>query len=172
MDQLPVLDEQMLRTPPNEPENANQLPSLQLRQDQEPEPAEPSLNKPPLELKESTPYSSIPLPPAPAFFPTFIPLPYPFWPPALVLPSKDVMVEAHEVLKPTPVLPKEPRNVDEVAGMSKLSIGEGMPGRMEPSALSHKLLEASPSRQSAFHANSTVAVADLNPSNGSPIHAV
>ena len=97
---------------------------------------------------------------------------YPFWPPTPVLPSKDVMAEAHEVLKPTPVLPKEPINVDEVVGMSKLSIGEGVTGRMEPSALSHKLQEASPSRQSAFHVNSTVTGADLSPSNGSPIHAV
>jgi len=169
MDRLPVPHEKvMLRTTPNEPENTNQLPSLQLCQDQKPEPAEPSSNKPPLELKESIQYSSIPL----AFSPTFIPMLYPFWPPTPVLPSKAVMAEAHEVLKPTPVLPKEPINVDEVVGMSKLSIGEGMSGRMEPSALSHKLLEASTSRQSAFHVNSTVSGADLSPSNGSPIHAV
>lgn len=173
-DTLPVLDEQLaLRSPPAEPENANHMPSLWLHQDQESEPAAelPSSNLT-LELKESTPYSNIPLPPGPTYYPAFIPVPYPFWPVTSAHISKEAIMEAHQVLKPTPVLPKELRSVDEVVGMSKLSIGEGLANRMEPSALSLKLMEASPSRQSAFHVSPTVNGADLSPRNSSPIHAL
>ncbi|KAJ1388739.1 SANT/Myb domain [Sesbania bispinosa] len=58
----------------------------------------------------------------------------------------------HQVLKPIPVIPKEPVNVDEFVGISQLSIGETGETRVrdkEPSPLSLKLL-GEPSRQSAF----------------------
>lgn len=141
MDHLPVLDEQlMLPSPPAEPENTSQH-------------FEPECN--------------IPLPPGPTFYPAFIPVPYPFWPTIAAPVSEEAVIEFPRVLKPTPVLPREHRSVDEVIGLSKLSIGDGMMGgRMEPSALSVKLMEASASRQSAFHVSRTVR------GNSSPIHAL
>lgn len=60
-------------------------------------------------------------------------------------------------------------NVDELVGMSKLSLGESI-GNSSPSSLSLKLLEGS-SRQSAFHANPASGSSNIN-SSGSPIHAV
>lgn len=174
MDHLPALDERVIPRSPSESEKTNQLPSLQLGQDQETEPMDTS-SSPPQELKECCiPYGNIPLPPpllpsGPMFYPALVPMPYPFWPLAPTpLPPKECVAETHEVIKPTPVLAVEPRNVDEVIGMSKLSIGEGM----EPSALSLKMVEASTSRQSAFRVNPTINGADLSPSNSSPIHAV
>lgn len=78
-------------------------------------------------------------------------------------------METHEVLKPTAVHSKSPINVDELVGMSKLSLGESI-GHAGPSSLTLKLLEGS-SRQSAFHANPASGSSSMN-SSGSPIHAV
>lgn len=77
--------------------------------------------------------------------------------------------ETHEVLKPTAVHSKSPLNVDELIGMSKLSLGESI-GHAGPSSLSLQLLEGS-SRRSAFHANPASGSENMN-SGGSPIHAV
>ncbi|ONK80664.1 uncharacterized protein A4U43_C01F20340 [Asparagus officinalis] len=145
MDQLQVLDEKqhMLRSP-TDPDTTNHLQSLHLLQDQETEPAEKSSITLPPEIKETVTYSNIPLPPGHTFYPTaFIPMPYPFWPPTPAPQKAETTTETHEVLKPTPILPKESKNVDEVVGMSKLSIGEGTGSRMEPSALSLKLMDSS-----------------------------
>lgn len=105
----------------------------------------------------------------PAYFSPFYPFPVPFWSghENVVEPNK----ESHEVVKPTAVHSKSPINVDELVGMSKLSIGESI-GQDGPSPLSLKLLEGS-SRQSAFHANPSSSGSNLN-SGGSPtpIHAV
>nr|XP_010911001.2 transcription factor MYBS3 [Elaeis guineensis] len=173
-DQLPVLEERFMhQSPPNEPDNTNPRPALNLCQNQEPELAEPlTKNNPPPELNETMPYGDTLMPAVPAFYPAFIPVPYAFWPPDLTAPAKQVMGEMHEIVKPTPVVPKEPVNLDDVAGMSKLSIGEHVAGRMEPSALSLKLLGASGSRQSAFHLNPSVSGPDLSPSSSNAIHAV
>ncbi|KAE8688561.1 hypothetical protein F3Y22_tig00110963pilonHSYRG00061 [Hibiscus syriacus] len=82
--------------------------------------------------------------------------PYAFWPPNPAPPDegKGIEIEAskHQVLKPIPLFPKEPFNVDQLIGMSHLRIGETVNGHMEPSPLSLLLL-GEPSRQSAFHAN-------------------
>ncbi|KAL2903008.1 Transcription factor KUA1 [Bienertia sinuspersici] len=104
----------------------------------------------------------------PAYVSPFYPYPVPFWTgsdPEIPEPAKDT----HEVVKPTAVHSKSPINVDELVGMSKLSLGETI-GSGEPSSLSLKLLDNS-SRQSAFHANPAPSSSDMN-SGGSPIHAV
>ncbi|KAJ0977425.1 hypothetical protein J5N97_012899 [Dioscorea zingiberensis] len=179
MDELPVLEEQfMLQSPLNEPENQTKSPPLHISMDQESESKETSLQDPPAEPQENAPQyntMSIPIPMVPAFYPAFMPMPLPFWPaaPSITNPTKEEeMGETHEVLRPTPVLPKDSNHMDEVVGMSKLCIGEGGPGRIEPSALSHKLLGASSSRQSAFHINPSISGPDLSQSKTNPIHAV
>ncbi|CAK9185022.1 unnamed protein product [Ilex paraguariensis] len=83
--------------------------------------------------------------------------------------AEPAKLETHEVLKPTAVYSKSPINVDELIGMSKLSLGDS-PGEAGSSSLSLKLLNGS-TRQSAFHANTAAGSSDMNSSN-SPIHAV
>lgn len=102
----------------------------------------------------------------PAYISPFFPFSLPFWPGYSSEPAKK---ETHEVLKPRAVHSKIPINVDELVGMSKLSLGESI-GQTGPSSLSLKLLEGS-SRQSAFHANPTSGNSRIN-KGGSPIHAV
>ncbi|KAJ6804437.1 putative transcription factor MYB1R1 [Iris pallida] len=71
----------------------------------------------------------------------------PFWP------GYSAEKQTHEVVKPTPVHSKAPMNVDELLGMSKLSIGEAVvDAPVVPSSLSQHLLGGS-NRQSAFHTN-------------------
>ncbi|XP_076908448.1 transcription factor MYBS3-like [Bidens hawaiensis] len=101
------------------------------------------------------------LPPIiPAFYPAYIPIPFPVWPSVMAQfdePTNNAGPDMkHRVVKPIPVLSKEPMNLDELVGMSKqLSLKDNNTGpdmkHMEPSPLSLKLL-AEPSRQSAFHA--------------------
>ncbi|KAG6792129.1 hypothetical protein POTOM_001272 [Populus tomentosa] len=102
----------------------------------------------------------------PAYLSPFFPCSFPFWSGCSAEPSK---TETHEVLKPTAVHSKSPINVDELVGMSKLSLGESI-GDDGSSSLSLKLLEGT-SRQSAFHANPASNSSGINRS-GSPIHAV
>lgn len=102
----------------------------------------------------------------PGYFSPYFPFSFPFWPGYT---AETVEKEAHEVVKPTAVHSKNPINVDELVGMSKLSIGESL-GHMAPSSLSLQLLEGS-ARQSAFHANPATGGSSMN-SSGSPIHAV
>ncbi|RWV96346.1 hypothetical protein GW17_00040954 [Ensete ventricosum] len=109
----------------------------------------------------------------PTFYPAFIPVPIPIWPPNLgIMMKEEEMSGTHEVLKPVPIVPKESLNVEEVVGMSKLSIGDGHDSCTDPSELSLKLVGSSMSSPSSFHVNSSVVLPDLNQSNGSPIHAV
>ena len=100
----------------------------------------------------------------PAYFPPFFPFSFPYWMGYNTEPTKD----SHEVVKPTAVHSKSPINVDELVGMSKLSLGESI-GDSGPSSLSLKLDGSS--RQSAFHANPASGDSSMN-SSGSPIHAV
>ncbi|KAI4371456.1 hypothetical protein MLD38_019689 [Melastoma candidum] len=86
----------------------------------------------------------------PAYFSPFYPLPLPTLWADTTFGAKTVGEEKHEVLKPTAVHTKTPINVDELVGMSELSLGETI-GDAGPSTLSLKLLEG-PGRQSAFHA--------------------
>ncbi|XP_062073933.1 transcription factor KUA1 [Humulus lupulus] len=103
----------------------------------------------------------------PAYISPFFPFPVPMW--SGYDNDTEVNKETHEVLKPTAVHSKSPINVDELVGMSKLSLGESI-GHDGPSPLSLKLLDGS-SRQSAFHANPGSSSSNMN-SSGSPIHAV
>nr|AGV54357.1 MYB transcription factor [Phaseolus vulgaris] len=101
----------------------------------------------------------------PAYYSPVFPFPLPYWSGYSPEPIKK---ETHEVLKPTAVHSKSPINVDELVGISKLSLGESI-GDAGPSSLSLKLLEEGPSRQSAFHATPTCGSSNMN---GSAIHAV
>ncbi|GAV77997.1 Myb_DNA-binding domain-containing protein [Cephalotus follicularis] len=103
----------------------------------------------------------------PAYISPFFPFSVPFWPGYSAEPTKKE--ETHEVLKPTAVHSKSPINVDELVGMSKLSLGDPI-GHAAPSSLSLKLVEGS-SRQSAFHANPVSGSSSMKTS-GSAIHAV
>lgn len=102
----------------------------------------------------------------PAYVTPYFPFSFPFWSGYNAEPTKK---ETHEVLKPTAVHSKSPINVDELVGMSKLSLGESI-GQSGPSSLSLKLVEGS-SRQSAFHANPASGSSGMN-SSSSPIHAL
>ncbi|XP_022737629.1 transcription factor KUA1-like [Durio zibethinus] len=101
----------------------------------------------------------------PAYFSPFFPLSFPYWMGYNTEPTKK---ESHEVVKPTAVHSNCPINVDELVGMSKLSLGESI-GDSGPSSLSLKLDGSS--RLSAFHANPSPGTSSMN-SSGSPIHAV
>lgn len=133
--------------------------------------AEPALSKPePSQTSSFQPDTSQNYYPVvyPTYVSPFFPYPVPYWTscdPEQPEPAK----EMHEVVKPTAVHSKNPINVDELVGMSKLSLGETI-GSGEPSSLSLKLLDGS-DRQSAFHANPAPSSSDVN-SGGSPIHAV
>ncbi|XVE65127.1 hypothetical protein DITRI_Ditri07aG0156400 [Diplodiscus trichospermus] len=101
----------------------------------------------------------------PTYFPPFFPYSFPYWMGYNTEPTKN---DTHEVVKPTAVHSKSPINVDELVGMSKLSLGESI-GDRGPSSLSLKLDGSS--RQSAFHANPASGNSSMS-SSGSPIHAV
>lgn len=104
----------------------------------------------------------------PAYFSPFypFPFPFPFWPGYA---AEAVEKETHEVVRPTAIHLKKPINVDELVGMSSLTLGESL-GEKTPSALSLELVNGS-GRQSAFHANPGASDSSLN-SSSSPIHAV
>ncbi|MBA0735918.1 hypothetical protein Gogos_019719 [Gossypium gossypioides] len=100
----------------------------------------------------------------PAYFPPFFPFSLSYWMGYNTEPTKE---NTHEVVKPMAVHSKIPINVDELVGMSKLSLGESIGGN-GPSSISLKLDGSS--RQSAFHANPVPGNSRMN-SSGSPIHA-
>lgn len=97
----------------------------------------------------------------PTFFTPVLPYPVPVW---AGYNSSETTAEAqtHEVVKPIPVHSKTPINVDELLGMSRLSIDES---NADASTLTKTLL-ADSNRQSAFHANASMK------SSASQIHAV
>ncbi|XP_039036320.1 transcription factor MYBS3-like isoform X2 [Hibiscus syriacus] len=79
--------------------------------------------------------------------PPFFPLLFPYW---MGYNTEPIKTDTHEVVKPTAVHSTSPINVDELVGMSKLSLGECI-GDNRPSSLSLRLDGSS--RQSAFHPN-------------------
>ncbi|THU73256.1 hypothetical protein C4D60_Mb04t20880 [Musa balbisiana] len=81
----------------------------------------------------------------PAYFSPFLQLSFPHWSGDTADTSEQ---QAHEIIKPTAVHLRTTINVDELVGMSKLSIGESA----GETASSLFLLGGS-KRQSAFHAN-------------------
>lgn len=178
IDQVPAPDEQLLPQSPNELEVNHHLPTLH-RGQPGPEPAaEISRTKLAVESIESVRFEDSITAMVPAIYPTFVIAPVPAWPWPPNLASSStiggaVTAEPHEIVRPTPLFPKElPAHVDEVVSMSKLSIADG--SRRETTDLSLELMgsTASSPRQSAFHANTSIAVPVLNKNNKSPIHAV
>ncbi|GJT34527.1 transcription factor MYBS3 [Tanacetum coccineum] len=119
------------------------------------------------DIKEetSTTVKNDQLPPImPAFYPAYLPIPFPVWP-STMTPLEEPTNNNntgpdgsyHRVLKPIPVLSKEPMNLDELVGKSsQLCLKDADHHYIEPSSLSLKLM-TEPLRQSAFHA-STPAV--------------
>nr|XP_043615384.1 transcription factor MYBS3 [Erigeron canadensis] len=126
------------------------------------------------EVSQSTSVSELP-PIIPAFYPAYIPIPIPVWPSTMTPleepPNNSNMgpdASHHRVLKPIPILSKEPMNLDELVGMSKqLSLKDPDHHHIEPSSLS-LMLSTEPSRQSAFHSAPMVGSSGINPghSNG------
>ncbi|XP_022715030.1 transcription factor MYBS3-like [Durio zibethinus] len=156
----PTVPEEQVLLPSSQVEeagNANSIPSLNHFLNSEFEHRQAAAQETVKETEETMIGSSGFTPMAPGFFPPYAPIPYPFWPPNPASPDdeKGRAASQHQVLKPIPLLPKEPVNVDELVGMSQLSIGQTENGHREPSPLSLKLL-GEPSRQSAFHANAPV----------------
>lgn len=146
------------------------LPSLHLslKRDFEPMEATPSE-----ETKENiTPPPEIPSP-FPSFFPSFIPLSCQSWPSIIAPREEDRGAEAshHQILKPIPVVPKEPVNINELGGMSQLSLGDSSSGLVESSRLSLKLTGET-SRQSAFHASTPVKGSAITKDENSSYQAV
>ncbi|XP_051223368.1 transcription factor MYBS3 [Lolium perenne] len=154
----------------DEAEFDGDLPTLQLRQHQESEFAGPSLEAPNLEMNHAVSFNAAPVPIMPTFYPELLPSSLTLWPTNVA--TLEEAGTAHEVLKPTPLSGKEGIKADEIVSMSKLSIGDGSSGSMEPSALSLQLTGSTNTRQSAFHVNPSMARTDLSNGNNSPIHAV
>ena len=137
----------------SQPCNGKSQPSLNLSLKSEFEPMETTSQENAQQTNE-TMMGSIGLTPmAPhGFFPAYLPVPFPMWPSTVAPPFEEVKggeTSHHQIHKPIPVIPKEPVNVDELVGMSHLSIGEAQVRDREPSPLSIKLL-GEPSRQSAL----------------------
>ncbi|XP_020570700.1 transcription factor MYBS3-like [Phalaenopsis equestris] len=85
----------------------------------------------------------------PAYFSQFFPFMLPPWP---VCAAETVEMQAHEIVKPTPVHTKSPIKVDELLGISRLSIGESGVEEAAP-LLSSRVSLLVANRHSAFHAN-------------------
>jgi hypothetical protein len=115
-------------------------------------------------------FNAGPVPTMPTFYPALLPASLTLWPTNVA--TLEEAGTAHEVLKPTPLSGKEGIKADEIVSMSKLSIGDGSSGSMEPSALSLQLTGSTNTRQSAFHVNPSMTRTDLGNGNNSPIHAV
>ncbi|KAK9282480.1 hypothetical protein L1049_005398 [Liquidambar formosana] len=176
MDPPPVPEEQFLLPPSQarETDNASSVPSLNLSLNPDLEPMEATTLEKVKEAEETVVTSSNFPPMVPPFYhAAYVSVPFPLWPPSVAPPEeeKGVEVSHHQVLKPIAMLPKEPVNVDELVGMSQLSIGETKNGHSQPSPLSLKLIGA-PTRQSAFHANAPVSGSDINEGKSSAIQAV
>lgn len=83
----------------------------------------------------------------PTYYPPFLQFASPYWSGG----TSETPDQAHEIIKPTAVHSKAPINVEELVGMSKLSIGDS---GGETASLSSSLdLLSGSKRQSAFHAN-------------------
>lgn len=151
---------------------ADSLPSLELSLKSDFESMETAPSEPVEETKPNITISEIPSV-FPAFFPAYIPVPYPFWPSNAFPVPEDRGAEPshHQILKPIPSVPKEPVNVDELVGMSQLTLADTGSGHIEPSPLSLKLT-AEPSRQSAFHASTPVKSSEITKGETAPIQAL
>ncbi|KAJ4957887.1 hypothetical protein NE237_024998 [Protea cynaroides] len=159
MESTTMTEEHILRptSPAGETENVEPQLPLDLSLNHECEPMAVTSNETHTEAEETVTSTNFP-PMMPGFFPTYLPVPFPFWPPSTTPAGEEKQgkISQHQVLKPTPIHSKDPVNVDQLVSMSMLSLGEAAKGRLEPSPLSQKLAGA-PSRQSAFHAKPPVS---------------
>nr|CAD1821719.1 unnamed protein product [Ananas comosus var. bracteatus] len=103
----------------------------------------------------------------PAYFPPFVTFPYPSWP---IYGSAETVEKAHQIIKPTAVHSKAPLNVNDLVGMSQLTLGAKSSAETRVSPLSLEVLHGS-GRQSAFHAKLPASGSSIGSPN-SPIHAV
>lgn len=169
-----VPEEQLLppSTETRETDNTNSLPSTDLSLSTDAEPMEATSTEEPKETGETMVLPSNLTRALPTFF---LPFPYPqFWPRSAIQSEMHIKRDPphHEILKPTPVLRKEPVNVNELVGMSRLNLSDSGNGHMFPPQLSLGLL-GTPSRQSAFHVSAPAASsADLNEGKNNAIRAV
>lgn len=175
MDTPPVPEEQLLPPPQSgETDHPNSVLSLNLSLGNEFEPMDATSHEVVKEREENVESSSSVLPFAPVYYQTYLPpAGYSFMPSNLVPAEEDKgETSHHQVLKPIPILPKKPLNVDELVGMSQLSLGETERGHNSSSPLSLKLVLGGPSRQSAFHANTPVSGSELSDGKSSAIQAI
>ncbi|KAL5729025.1 hypothetical protein ACHQM5_002034 [Ranunculus cassubicifolius] len=154
-----------------EDEQENHFPSLGLSLDGDYEPMDSTYYNT-TEAEETAQHvESKPI--TPSVVPTYVPLTFPLWPPKIVSVEEDkradISVSPHQVLKPRAILSRRPVNLDELVGMSTLTLGATAIDRIEPSPLSLKLIGSS--RQSAFHANRPVDRSGLSKSDGNAIPA-
>ncbi|KAJ6963593.1 hypothetical protein NC652_002036 [Populus alba x Populus x berolinensis] len=166
-DPQPVPEEQELpSSQAGDADNVDALPSLNLSLKPEFEPMDTESQE--LVKERSNEFTAVP-----GFFPAYMPVPYPYWAPNTTPfeEGKGAATSHHEVLKPVPSILKEPFNVDELVGMSHLSLGEIERRHREPSPLSLKLIGEAP-RQSAFHASAPASGSDISNGKASPIQAV
>ena len=164
-DSSPTQEDQTLNrsSPSKEPENKTNLPSLELKLNNATESEAPPQEKPEEAIEPSNVLSPMLVPNG--FFPPCFPVTYTIWLPTTTSTSlqgteHSVQVSAsshqHQVLKPKPGFAKERTNMDELVGMSQLSIGMETRHETETShSLSLKLI-GEPSRPSAFHSNGSV----------------
>ncbi|CAL9009947.1 unnamed protein product [Prunus brigantina] len=176
MDPPPVPEEQVFLPSCQEAESeaASSLPSLNLSLSSECKPMETTHEEKVKEPDHEPVMGSNGFPPMiPGFFPAYLPYPFPVWPPSAgpMRELKGGEASHQQVLRPIPILRKEPVNVDALVGMSQLSLGDTERGHKEPSPLSLKLL-GEPSRQSAFHPNAPAGEPDLSKGKSSAIQAV
>lgn len=167
--------EQLTIPHPHEVEDDDEksLPSLDLSLKPDSEPMEVTPSEIVEEMKENV--TSLPEIPSvfPSFFPAYMPISFPLWRSNIAPVEEDKEAEAshHQILKPIPVLPKEPVNVNELVGLSQLSLGDASSGLVESSRLSLKLT-GEPSRQSAFHASTPVKGSGITEAKSSSFQAV
>ncbi|XP_010529976.1 PREDICTED: protein REVEILLE 8-like [Tarenaya hassleriana] len=104
----------------------------------------------------------------PTYFSPFSSFPVPIWPAVGYIPEPAQKEEVHEIHRPRAVHSKAPINVDELLGISKLTLGESIRDSEQSRSLTLTGGSSSSSRQSAFHPNPASDSSDMN----SPIHAV
>ncbi|GAB4850291.1 hypothetical protein Ancab_029590 [Ancistrocladus abbreviatus] len=171
-DSKPVPEGKSLHPSQFRESDTNSLPSLNLSLSTEAEPMEITASEEVAKESRETITTPGNLPPMiPAFFPPYLPVPYPFWSQNSAPPEEDNRADSshHEVLKPVPIFPKEPVNVDELVGISHLKLSETE--HSHPASLPLNLLGAA-SRQSAFHASAPVSGSDLSEGTSNAIKAV
>ncbi|KAF8027598.1 hypothetical protein BT93_E0492 [Corymbia citriodora subsp. variegata] len=151
----PVIPKETTLPPPfaRNSDRPDSLPSLDLSLASESKPMETSSHETVKDVAKTAVVSDVSPSTVPGHCPTYYErVPLSIWPSHVTsVENMTADISHHQVLKPIPLLPKEPVNVDELFGMSHLSLLESENGLKDCPALSLKLL-GEPLRQSAFHA--------------------